>query len=41
MLADIQPGVNAVAERKTCEHFMKKFKRAIQAIVPNTDFDKL
>ena len=41
MLADIQPGVNAVAERKTCEHFMKKFKRTIQAIVPDTDFDKL
>ena len=40
-LTHIQPGVNAAAERKTCEHFMKKFKRAIQAIVPTTDFDKL
>ena len=41
MLAQIQPGVNEAAERKTCDHFMKKFKRAIQAIVPTTDFDKL
>ena len=40
-LAQIQPGVNEAAERKTCDHFMKKFKRAIQAIVPNTDFDQL
>lgn len=28
-------------DKRTCEYFMTKFKRAIQAIAPDTDFDRL
>lgn len=41
MLSQIKKGIETDTDEKTCDHFMKKFKRAIQAIVPNTDFDKL
>ena len=40
-LAQIKPGVNAKAEEDTCIHFMKKFKRAIEAIAPGIDVERL
>jgi len=41
LLGQIQQGKEVDVDAKTCDHFMKKFKRAIQAIVPDTDFDRL
>jgi hypothetical protein len=41
LLADIKPGKEVDVDAKTCDHFMKKFKRAILAISPEIDFDKL
>lgn len=41
LLGQIQQGKEVDVDAKTCDHFMKKFKRAIHAIAPDIDVDRL
>ena len=41
LLGQIQQGKEVDVDAKTCDHFMKKFKRAILAISPEIDVERL
>ena len=41
LLGQIQEGKEVDVDEKTCDHFMKKFKRAIEAIAPGIDVESL
>jgi len=41
LLAEIKQGKEVDVDEKTCIHFMKKFKRAIEAIAPGIDVERL